>query len=147
MTKSVHVCTCVHFVSGGAAMATNPVTLKSVVLDVRAGLAALAAAHDDNQRRHIVDLLGRESATLAEQCQKRNNALNAAYDWIESHRDDPEITTEDLKAREERWLLSLRQYEVAMDLLGQALEAVRTNPAPAPLAANPATPPTQEALL
>lgn len=123
-------------------------TLKSIVLEVRAGMAALAAAHDGNQRTYIVGLLQRDRARLADHCLRRTRALDAAYDWIEAHRDDPEITPDDLKAREERWLLSLRQYEVAMDLLGQviALTAIPVHPQPN-TASNGTTPVTQEAFL
>lgn len=127
-------------------MATNSTTLKSSVLAVRSGLTALAATQDDAQRRYIADLLCRESTTLAEQCLKRNVWLNDAYDWIEAHED--ELDAESLKAREDRWLLNLRQYETAMDLLGQVLETLNATPKPTrPAVSSGAALPTQEAFL
>lgn len=103
--------------------------LKAVVLDVRSGLAAFSNANDAQQRTYLAGLLCRESTALAEQCLKRNHWLNTAYDWIEEHKD--ELDAEDLKAREERWILALRQYEHAMDLLGQVLEILKETAKPA----------------
>lgn len=123
---------------------TTPITLKSSVLAVRAGLAALTNAQDDNQRRYLGGLLAQDATTLADQCLARNVWLNAAYDWLEQHQD-----ADDMEAREAQWLLKLRQYETAMDLLGQTLEALKAIPgsAPQPNPSSGTAPHTQEAFL
>lgn len=126
---------------------SKPTTLKSIVLDARAGMAALAATRDANQRTYVAGLLRREAVTLAEQCWMRHVWLNDSDEWLAAHRD--ELDADDLKAREDRWLLNLRQYQVAMDLLDQVLEALQAIPESAqqPVTSSVTAPLVQKELL
>ena len=122
-------------------MATDGPTLKSSVLAVRAGLVALSQTTDGSQRRYLAELLAGDAATLAERCLNRCMWLETAYEWLETHRD--ELGDDELRKRDEQWIQKLRQYETAMDLLGQALEALPVMDA----VSSDTAPLTQEAFL
>lgn len=125
----------------------NQRTLKSVVLDVRAGLASLKEARDAKQHAYLVSLLRSESIVLAERCWERHLWLDTEDQRLTAQRD--ELFDEELKEQDDKWILAFRQYQSAMDLLGEVLQltALPAGDNAQQAKADEAAPHAQEALL